>query len=258
MRRHKAFAWQARADRLRAGPVVITAVLRYVSAMITVSSRRFIQSCIAVIELTGRVNRCVVGCLITTAPDQHRRALRDVYARTDFHGVFTYHGTNRHKISCAREMMHYFAHAQNLRFVSRELSGTPRRQVPTRLVAQYPALLRQADVGPTAVVHLRARPRPGPRRAFKHGPEQQADRINAMKGLFASVVLVGRKKSDPLMDLAAALNGTLFGEGTELITRPKAALQARLRTLLDVRSLETRVQGKWEPTRATVATERAG
>ena len=192
----------------------------------------------------------VLGFLITTAPERHIRAIRDIKDRTRYSDrLMAYSSTDALRISCARSMLQYFIEQPDLRFVGRTREGDYLSDQSRS--GQYPSLFEAARIPRGAILRLKARV-PGKRYNFRRGDGEAevASRIKSLESR-ARGQAIQRGNNDGLVELSTLLTGALFGSHSqrgriEKLHPTKTLIVSRLRSLLRVNNLSQRVPGKWE------------
>ena len=196
----------------------------------------------------------ILGLLMVHDPERHFAAIQDLRRRTRFKRKFHWHGTDVYKIGYARELMRYFVHQPDMRFISRIVK--PAR--PSALLSEqaradeYVRLFSNARL-PAGIILRMKEPSASwsSTRTEWSGPAVFRVRADALvKAGKIGQAEIARPVSDGVVDIAALLNGARYGAWRLLrqadYSVSKAELVAHLERLLQVPSLAHKVAGKWE------------
>jgi hypothetical protein len=218
----------------------------------------------------------VVGLLITRKPAVHIAAIDKIKRVADYQRRLTHHGTDRRKLHCVRELLHYFARDSELRFVAQVVTAPTPDLLRSQQVRNdaFVRLFAAARVPPRIVLRVSQRPRRETHLTPVFGRAEYLERVDAMKARnlirraeeisFPKVAGMRAKQRQParrdgLVELASLLNGMLFRSRiVPTIYRDspmRRTIAVRLQTLLAINSLETRRDGKWEPSVVSVSSE---
>jgi hypothetical protein len=201
----------------------------------------------------------VLGLLLTSEPEKHIAAIRAIKQRVPYGRQLKYHGTDRLRISQARELIHYFTHDAELRFVGHVVnlsSPIKGKKFYELRVSQYPALVREGQLPRETILRLRRFPRASKdkRRPFHFDPDQEF-RARAepllSQHLVARAEPVSQRAGDGLCEVANLLTGSLFHDAA-LTMLPSSIgvgppIVTRLRRLLNVKVLTAPAGSKWQP-----------